>query len=434
MGAITFTGLASGLDTSSLIDQLVSVERSAATSVSTRKSNLEAQKSVINSISSALSSLATAARALDLDSEVKPRAAAVSDSRVAVAASAGASPGVHEVRVQSLAAAQVTQSRSFSSTAAGVLAAGGVDITVAGTTKSITWTASDSLDAIATRINDANAGVAASVVRVADSSYRLVVTAKDTGIANAPAFVETGDTLGLADPANVKVAAANAQVTIDGIAITRSTNVISDAVTGLTFTLGSPHGAGDASSKVTVSLDQAALTDKLKKLVDAYNAVNNALHGQLDYTGTKKGENTLFGDSTLRGLQSALAAVASNTYGDSGLSAIGLSRDRSGTLTLDAAKLTEALGNDPGAVSKIFITNGFATAVTSLVDRYTRADGLLAAKTQSLNDRQKVLQTRIDRINANADELRARLEKQFSALEDAMSKLKSQSTYLSSLR
>ncbi len=433
MGAISFSGLASGLDTASLIDQLVSIERSGATAPSTKKSHLESQKSIVNSLSSALSSLATAARGLDLDSEVKPRAAAVSDSRVTVAASAGASPGVQDVRVKSLAAAQVTQSRAFSSSAAGVLGAGGVDITVDGTTRSISWGASDSLDAIATRINDANAGVTASVLRVADSSYRLVVTAKDTGTAKAPTFVETGDSLGLADPTNIKVAGKDALVTINGIDITRPTNVISDAVSGLTFTLSSAHADTDPSSKVTVSLDQTALTDKLKKLVDAYNAVNGALDGQLKYTGTTKGENTLFGDSTLRGLQSALAGVASSAYGDSGLWSIGITRDKTGTLSLDTTKLTEALGKDPDAVSRLFVTDGFASSVTSLVDRYTRADGLLAAKTQSLTDRQKVLQTRIDRINTNADELRTRLERQFRALEDAMSKLRSQSTYLTSL-
>lgn len=433
MGAITFSGLASGLDTSALIDQLVSIERSAATAASAKKSNLESQKSIVSHISSALSSLATAARALDLESEVKPRAAAGSDARVTFAASSGASPGVHDVRVQSLAAAQVTQSRAFSGADAGAAGAGGLDITVGGITRSITWTADDSLDAIAARINAADAGVTASVLRVADASYRLVVTAKDTGTANAPTFVETGDALGLADASNIKVAARDAVVTLDGIDITRSTNVIGDAITGLTFTLASVHEPTDASSKITISLDQTALADKLQKLVDAYNAVNGALDAQLRYTGTQKGENTLFGDSTLRGLQSALASITSSAYGDSGLWAIGISRDKSGTLTLDAAKLADAIGKDPDAVSNIFVTNGFAAAVTSLVDNYTRADGLLAAKTQSLGERQKLLQATIDRINASADELRARLEKQFRALEEAMSKLRSQSTYLTSL-
>lgn len=433
MGSITFAGLASGLDTSSMIDQLVQLERSAATAVTKKKSDLDSQKSVVSSLSSALSSLATAARALDLDSEIKPRTAVASDSRVTAAASSTAAPGVHDVRVQSLAAAQVTQSRALASSAAGVLGTGGVDITVAGTTKSITWTAADSLDTIAQRINDAGAGVTASVVRVDDASYRLVMTAKETGTANAPTFVDQGDGLGFADPANVKQAATNAVLTVDGVSITRSTNTISDAFGGLTLTLGSVHAASDPSTKVTVSLDKTAVTDKVKKLVDAYNAVSSALGVQLGYTGTKKGENTLFGDSTLRGLQTALAGVATAAYGANGLSAIGITRDKTGTMTLDTTKLTEAIDKDPDALSKIFITNGFANAVTSLTDSYTRADGLLAAKTESLTARQKILQERIDRINTRADDLRARLERQFSALEEAMNKLKGQTAYLSSL-
>lgn len=430
MSTITFNGLASGLDSASMIDQLVSLERSAATTVATQKSNLEAQKSIVNSLSSALSSLATAARALDLDSEVKPRAAAVSDSRFTAASSSGAAVGVHDVRVQSIASGQITQSRALTSSAAGVLGDGGVDITVGGVTKSVTWTSSDSLDTIASRINDANAGVTASVVRVDDTTYRLVVASKDTGTANAPTFVDQGDGLDLANLANVKKPATDAVVTVDGIAVTRSTNVVTDALAGVTLTLASPHAAGDADSKLTVSLDQTALTDKVKKLVDAYNAVNNALSAQLGYAGTTKGENTLFGDSTLRGLQSALGAVATAAYGDGGLSTIGLSRDRTGTMTLDSTKLADAIAKDPDAVSKIFVTNGFANAVTSLVDRYTSADGLLAAKTESITARQKILQERIDRINNNADDLQTRLERQFSALEEAMSKLKSQTAYL----
>lgn len=433
MGTITFNGLASGLDTSSMIDQLVSIERSAATTASTKKSNLDAQKNIVSSLSSALAGLATAARALDLDSEVKPRAAASSDSHVTVAASATASVTTHDVRVRSLAAAQVTQSRLFSSSAAGVLGDGSVDITVGGSTKSIAWTASDSLSTIADRINSADAGVDASVVRVDDTSYRLVVTAKTSGTAAAPTFVDHGDSLQLADPTGIRQAATNALVTVDGIDITRSTNVIADAVEGLTFTLSSAHAATDASAKVGVALDKTAVTDKVKKLVDAYNSVNSALNAQLGYAGTTKGPNTLFGDSTLRGLQTALSAVATGVYGETGIGEIGLARDRTGTMTLDATKLADALAKDPEALSKVFVTNGFATAITKLTDSYTSVDGLLAAKTQSLTDRQQVLQKQIDRINTNADDMRTRLEKQFSALEEAMSKLKAQSSYLSRL-
>lgn len=434
MSTITFSGLSSGLDTASMIEQLVNVERMGATTATTRKSNLDTQKSIVNSLSAGLSTLATATRALDLDSEIKPRAATSSDSRVSVAASAGAVPGVHDVRVKSLATSQVTQSRAFASTAAGVLGTGSVDITVGGVTKSVSWTAADTLGDVASRINNADAGVNASVVQVNDGEYRLVMTAKDSGTAKAPTFVDNGDGLDLSNAANIKRPATNAVVNVDGIDITRPSNSITDAIAGMTLTLNSVHADGEASARATVSLDSTALTAKVQKVVDAFNSVNAALHNQLDYTGTKKGENTLFGDSMLRGLQSALATVKTNAYGENTtLAAIGITIDKGGVLTLDSAKLVDAVTKDPDAVSKIFLTNGFASAVTGLTDRYTAADGLFAAKTQALSDRQKVLQTQIDRINAKADSLQERLERQFSALEQALSNMKAQSARLASI-
>jgi flagellar hook-associated protein 2 len=202
----------------------------------------------------------------------------------------------------------------------------------------------------------------------------------------------------------------------------------------MTLTLNSVHADTDASAKATVSLDSTSLTAKVQKVVDAFNSVNASLHNQLDYTGTKKGDNTLFNDSMLRGLQASLATVKTSAYGENTtLSALGISFDKGGNLTLDSSKLVDAVTKDPDAVSKIFLTNGFAAAVTGVTDRYTAADGLFAAKTQALTDRQKVLQTQIDRINTNADSLQARLEKQFSALEQAMSNMKAQSARLSAI-
>jgi flagellar hook-associated protein 2 len=434
MSTITFNGLASGLDSASMIEQLVNVERSGANTATTRKSNLDTQKSIVNSLSSGLSALATAVRAMDLDSEIKPRTASNSDNRVSVAASAGASPGVHDLRVKSLATSQVTQSRSFASSAAGVIGDGSVAITVGGTTKNVTWTTADSLDTIASRINSADAGVIASVVKVDEGDYRLVMNAKESGTAKAPTFVDGGDGFDLSNSANIKRPATNAVIEIDGIDITRPSNTITDAIAGMTLTLNSVHATTDPTAKATVSLDSTALTAKVQKLVDAFNNVNASLHNQLDYTGTKKGENTLFGDSTLRGLQSALSTLKTNAYGENTtLSAIGISIDKGGALTLDSAKLVEAVTKDPDAVSKIFLTNGFAAATVDLADRYTRSDGLLATKTQGLTDRQKLLQDTIDRINKKADDLQSRLEKQFAALEEAMSKMKSQSSYLSAI-
>jgi flagellar hook-associated protein 2 len=436
MSSVTFNGLASGLDTGALIEKLVAAERSAANTLAVRQSDLNTHKSIVGSLSTALASFGALARGMDLGSEVQPRSAVSSDSHISLAASSTAAAGVHDVEVKQLAKAQIVASRTFTSSAAGVLGAGGVTITSGGVSKAVTWTATDSLASIATKITEANAGVTASVL-FDGTDYRLVTTATATG-AIAPTFVDSGDGLALSDPDNIKAEGLDAKVVIDGIEITRSRNVIDDAIPGVTLTAVSVHGATDPHSTVTVDLDRSALKEKLSALVKAYNAVNAAIHVQLDYTGTAKGTNTLFGDSTLRQLQGALNGVMSNAYGGTtngtNLGAIGISRDKTGAMTLDETKLTAALAADPRAVENLFVTNGFATAVTTLTDAYSRTGtGILAGKTASITARSKVLQDQIDRINKNADSLQSRLEAQFTALEQAMSTLRNQSSYLSSI-
>ena len=431
--SVTFTGLSSGIDTASLVAQLVAAERAPADTLASKQTDLNTQKSIVSSLSSALAAFGTAARGLDILSEVQPRSASSSDAHVTVAASAGATATVHDVRVKQLARGQIASSNTFTSSAAGIAGAGTLAITTAGTTQTISYAATDTLGDIATKINNANAGATASVL-FDGTSYRLMVASTATGTAAAAHFAETGSGLGLADPANIKVPAKDAIATIDGVDVTRSTNVISDAVDGLTFTLVSPHGATEASASVGVQLDNNGLRDKVKALVTAYNAVNSALHVQLDYTGSRKGTNTLFGDSTLKGVQGALGTLMSSGYGGSTLGAIGIIRAKDGSLTLDEAKLTSALASSSDAVAKVFVTGGFATAVTAMTDAYTRAgDGILASKSKGMVDRFGVLQTQIDHINDHADQLKTRLEAQFTALEKAMSNLKSQSSFLSSV-
>ena len=441
MTAVTFAGLSSGLDTASLVNQLVAAERSRANALASQQSDISTQKGIVSSLSTALAAFGTAARGMDVASELQPRTATSSDNRVTVAASSGAAATAHEVVVGQLARGQITSSRTFASAEAGVLGAGSLSITVGEATKSIDYDSTDSLADIATKINNAGAGASASVL-FDGTSYRLMVAASATGTAAAPTFTDGGDGLDLSNAENIKVEARDAIATIDGIEVTRGSNVIADAVAGLTFTLVSPHAVTDAPSTISVTQDSTSLKDKLKAIVSAYNTVNSALHAQLDYTGTKKGTNTLFGDSTLRQLQGALGSMMSAGYGATEpdeigqftIGGIGLTRAKDGSLTLDEAKLNTALSTNPGAVADLFVTGGFATAVTKLTDSYTRAgDGILASKTRGLSDRSAVLQTQADQINTRADALKVQLEAQFAALEAAMTKLRSQSSFLTSV-
>jgi flagellar hook-associated protein 2 len=437
MGAVTFGGLVSGLDTGALVEKLVAAERSSADSLVSRQSAFNTQKSIVGSLSTALAALGTAVRGLDSATEIKPLGVTVSDSKVSVAVSSSASAAVHDFRVKSLAAAQITQSKAIIGNVAGVLGSGGVDITVAGVTKNVSWTSADSLDVIAQRINSAGAGVSASVINTSGATYRLVLAANGTGTTAAPTFADSGgagNQLDFGVGANTVVAATDAVVAVDGIDVTRSTNVISDALTGVTLTLNAVHAVADPNAKATVALDQKALTAKVKAVVDAYNSVNSSLHVQLDYTGTPKGANTLFGDTTLRQLQGSLGALMSAGYGTSNLAALGISRDKTGAMTLDESKLTATLGANPNAVTDIFVTNGFASGVSDLATTYTLSgSGIFAAKTDGLASRATGLQAQIDRINSNADALQIRLDKQFAALEQAMSSMQSQAGFLSGL-
>ena len=433
MSNITFSGLSSGLDTSSMVASLVKNAKIPATTLETKQSNLTSQKSILSSLSSALSSLTTAMKGLDLASEVKPNTATVSDDHVGVTASSTADVGTHDIRVNTLAASSINQSKAFSSSAAGAAGVGSLDITVGAGTKSVSWDATDSLSSIATKINGADAGVTASVVKVTEGSYRLVVSAKETGTAKAPTFAMTGDSLGLNDTGNVKRAAADASLTVDGIDITRSSNSVTDALPGVTLSLKSVHAADDQNAIATVSQDTTAVQKSLQTFVDAYNKINTQLHTQLDYTGTVKGENTLNGDSTLRGIQSTFSTMMSSSYGGSTLAALGISRDKTGVMSLDATKLTAALAKDPNAVSKVFVDGGLAKAVSDRATAYTQAGGIIAAKSDAMTARSKMYQESIDRINTNADALQTRLEKQFTAMEKAISDMKSQSSQLTSL-
>jgi flagellar hook-associated protein 2 len=447
MTAITFSGLSSGIDTASLVSQLVAAERSPVNAITTKQSDLSTQKGILASLSSALSALGAMAKGMNLASELQPRTAASSDANVTVASSSGAAATVHDVFVQQLARGQITSSRTFLSANAGALGTGSLSITTGSASKSIDYTASDSLADIASKITNAGIGASASVL-FDGTRYRLMVAATATGTAAAPRFTETGDGLGLPDPDNVKIVAKDAIATIDGVDVTRGSNVISDAVAGLTLTLISPHArtaatdttpATHASSTVSVALDSSSLTKQLNSLVSASNAVNSALHAQLDYTGTNKGTNTLFGDSMLRQLQGALGSVMSSAYGPSTasantLGAIGLTRATDGSLTLDSTKLTGALATNPNAISDLFVTGGLANAITTMTDAYSRAsDGFLASKAKSLTAQSTQLQTQADQINTRADALQIQLQAQFTALETSMSMLKSQSAYLTSI-
>ncbi|MBI4998512.1 MAG: flagellar filament capping protein FliD, partial [Rhodocyclales bacterium] len=218
-------------------------------------------------------------------------------------------------------------------------------------------TESSSLDEIRDEINAVNAGVRASVVYVGKNAggtdvYKLSLTAKDTGAANSMRItvmdsndVVLTDNTGLAqlsyDPTktagtgneyDIKVPAQDARLTIDGIDLTRGSNTITDAITGVTLSL-----LKEADTTLTITKDSASVKSALQAFVKAYNDVNTLAHDLSAYSSDTKTASVLTGDSGVRSLQTALRqmigySVEPATLSVRNLSAIGIAMQRDGSL------------------------------------------------------------------------------------------------------
>ncbi len=433
MPVINFNGLATGLDTGSMIDQLVAVEKSRANVYNSKVTDLTHKGTILSDLTNRLNGLRDKARTMDTVTELTAAKVKASDDKHFTVAVAGASVGSHQLRVTGLARAQTVSSTTFASAGAGVAGTGSVSITTGTSTVDVAWTASDSLADIAQRVNDAGSGVTASVL-FDGTNYRLVATSKATGTAAASTFVETGSGLGWSAPGAITLGATDAAFTLDGIPMTRGANLVDDALPGVTLTLTTLHAATEADTTIEVSVDRDALRDKVKGLVDNYNAVASALDSQLRYDGTPKGSDTMFGDSSLRRLQASLTKLITDRHNGGTLAELGAAIDRTGRLTFDQTKFDKALIDHPQAVQDLLVTGGLATKVSDIVEQHVRSgDGILASKGKGFTSQIKSYQANISSIEDSATRLGDRLRAQFSALEKAVSALKTQSSQLTAM-
>lgn len=435
---ISFSGLATGIDTNALVDQLVNLELLPARQLETRKSNAGRRMSIVSDFITNLQALKTAGTSLDTASEVRAVKASSSDeARVKVTSSGAARQSDLALRVSTLARAQTSASTLFQSE--GVPGAGMLGIKLgSGETVVVEFTSLDSLADVAQRINDTVVGVRAEVLDTG-AGFQMSISSEETGTASALTFTEAGNALGFTAPTSLKVAAQDASFTLNGIAMTRSSNTVGDAITGLTFELVGTHAVADADTRVTVSRDPEGAETKVKTLVDAFNALADGVNGQLAYNGVPRGGETLFGDSTVRAMQRGLTQLAGASYahgaGTVSLGQLGIQLGRDGKLTINSAALAAAVAKDPEAIEDLIAgPAGLATAIGSMVDQYTRTgDGFLSAKKSSLTREMSMYDDQIERIETRASRIADQLHAQFTALEGLMSNLQSQQAALAQL-
>jgi flagellar hook-associated protein 2 len=437
---IRASGLASGIDTQSMIDQLVSLERRPIDLLQARQRAYRKQISKLGSIASKLSALEDAAK--DLASK-GVRSASVQSTHTAFSATAalGAATGRWSVRVTALASAAKARSAAFTA-ATDAVDTGTLTLSIDGTDYVITKAAGDTLADIATKIQQSGAPVTATILSDGTSSY-LSVTRSETGYqvgqpaSSALQITETND--GTGAPAvglSITQSATNATLEVDGLAIERRSNTISDVLPGITLNLSQTMTSAET---LVVADDTKATADRVRTFVEAYQAVNDLVHEELAVSPDTDREASLAGDGTLRSLQRALHSVISTSVAGLGsvraLVDIGVHSDRDGNLLLDEDQLAKALQSDPGAVDRIFseASVGIGDRISALTKTYTDPiDGILITRQDGLNDSIHRADDAIAKLELRVDSFEANLVKQFTAMEQVVGQLKSMGAFLTS--
>ncbi len=439
---IQLTGLG-GFDSGNVISQLVSIASQPLRDIDFKKALLDSASTTMSSFSTKLAALKTAATALATPSGFSSMTATSSDGAFAATVTGSAAQSSYEVSVTQLARAQKTRSNAQVSATAALNEQGTLSIKVgSGTAVNISIAEGDSLADIATKIGQSGARVSASIVD-AGGSYRLSVQGLDTGADNAITFDESGSlSLGLSIGSNTYEPAQDAKVTIDGLVVTRPTNSITDAIQGVTLAL---KKTTTSPATIDVAADSTALKTKINAFVAAYNDVVNSGHTISGYGSTKAQNSVLAADAGIRrSLDRVSSLVSGFVPGSTGdfrsLATVGLKLSRDGVMSLDAEKLEKALAKDPGAVRRLFVTDT-ATGATGVMKTLADAiDGLITGQGGAVKNRIDALAKQSQRLSDSrvkreqyVKQYEEQLRRQFSTLDQAMSRYQSMAAALGSI-
>ncbi|MGD8339322.1 MAG: flagellar filament capping protein FliD [Gammaproteobacteria bacterium] len=446
MPEIAAAGLGSGLDVRSLVDQLVSAERTPLNNrLNLQEARANQELSSIGKVKAALSTLGDTLEKLAGDSAFNQRTTSVEEpDLLAVTATSDAAAGSYSLEVIALATRQKTASSAFvdSDTAVGW---GTLSFTIDGATFDVDIAdGAGSLVEIRDAVNEvaAESGIVASIV-TADDGARIVFTSEGTGTDNAFSISSSGGDGGLAvldystsvPGAMTEVTlAADAEVTIDGFSVTSSDNQIADAVEGVTFSLLEAD-PGNVFT-VEIELDRASTRATLEQFVAAYNGVITTIKGETAFDADAGVAGVLLGDSTVRGIQESLRRELSRVINDSSLtfttlSQLGIQTTIDGKLEIDGGVLDSAVAEDFDAIASLFNSpSGVATRMNDLVATILGTDGQIEGREERLRTELEGIGEDRERLDTRMQSVRARLEAQFNAMDQLIAQLNTTSQFL----
>jgi flagellar hook-associated protein 2 len=432
---ISAPGVGSGLDVNSIVNQLMGIERQPLNRLESSKKDLEVQLSAFGQLKSALTTFQSALSDLKTVDAFEVYQAVSSDEAAFTAtADSSAATGFNDVQVISLAEAHKMGSLAIADTDTTTLGGAGDQMTFTVNGNAFTVDGGGmTLSQLRDAINDAsdNTGVSATIISENSGSNRLVLTSAETGNENAIDLSFSGSLgtdLGLTDindPTQL-----NSELLVDGLyTITRSSNTISDAISGITLNL-----LAETSSDVqlTVSRDTGSVTESVQSYVDAFNELKTTIDSL-----SGKG-NDLEADNTLRSIKNQIQTLfntppAGLSSGFTYLSEVGVSFQRDGKLSLDSGDLQRAIDTDFAGMAELFANDdqGYLFRVDTLISNIVKADGLIDIRQDGLNSRIDRVDQRISDMEYRLGLREQRLLNQFNTLDALMGQLQGTSAFLS---
>lgn len=442
-GNLSIDGLISGLDTTDLINQLMEVERIPITQLEARKAGYNQKISLWQAANTKLLALLTSAGSLTSASTFQAKKVEVSNSDILSAtASSSAVSGSYQLRVERLAYAhQMATTSTYADYDTATFGEGTITLQVGeGDEVEIAIDSSNNtLEGIKNAINQADAGVQASIVKVS-GGYKLLLASETTGeageISITSALTGGGATLSSFDTIQP---AQNARIVLgsgsSALVYESSSNVITDFLPGVTLNLKAV-----STEVVTLKVDKdlEGIKNSILDLVRRYNDFSQFVKDNTFYDADTKEGGALLGDTTLSRIMSGIngklfGSVSSPNEKYDSLVALGILIDRYGQISVDEEKLSKALEDDLGAVENVFRGDkGVAVALKGYLDFVTDPrEGTLKDTQDLYKNLIKDIDERIEVMEERLEKQAERLRTQFTAMESALSLLQTQATWLS---
>ncbi len=442
MATFSVGGLMSGINYNDMIDQIMTLERKPITLMQGRQSDYNKKISVYGDLSSKLAALKAAAEGLKTATAFYARKASSSDATVFDAtATSSAAAGNYSITVTALAQAHRVASSTVAAESTTVSVASGnfsFHVGAAGDTTTVAVDATTTLANLRDAINAQNGDAEATIINDG-TGYRLVLTSKTSGAANA--ITVTGNVTSLGLPTGPVAggtelqAAQDAAFSIDTLPMTRSTNTFADAIGGVTITL-TKGGSGTLS----VTNDTDAIRKKIEGFVTAYNDIVSLVSTNAVYNTTTKKGGPLTGESTARDVVSRLQTIIGSRVeglpdGLRVLSQIGIKTGTDGKLSIDSTVFADKIATNLAGVSDLFnAAGGVADTVWDYADQTTDAiSGSLSYRTKGLGTIVSKIDSDISRAEARLAKEETALRARFAKLEALLGTLTAQSSFLTSL-